>query len=680
MATPNQEFASSQEIERALGYLLKLQEDPETLEGFFNKYPNANPFTSWPLLAEPTRAFLRFFEKTTATPEQITEYSTLPLRGLVEEFDKEYAAAKEQRVNASTAAKKFVNALKENAKRANVPLPQVSAPMPQETEGASVSPERVQNIISAALRHPGPPEEKMLVFHALTSFSSEQPSRSVEELLPRAVEVTEAARVLSSPEETFPRGASFSVLATTDFQKNVARVLDIAVSPAVKEAVINKILLQPLDSIVNHPEKIPQPLLGALVDRFGGNFVQTPWFTRLRTDANRMIGDQKGSLKVTTRLTSFVSDVATAVFRGPRMEHVITCIETYRLVATQGIPMTSFPRYGNIAVGYGGLLVRMGANYVIKKGVRAGIKAAAEKAAVSTAVKVGAEAVLGAGTGGVGALIMIGADLLRGLVNKGLSVFKSLVGMGVSKNPEDNLLLVVGAGVVLVFFLPILPLFNLPAFNQSMIDTSLATSMEGIGGGGPYEKGLNCTDPVNKENPDCKLTQCQGYCAWPLETSTHACIMEGPLVGTHSRCRLSAIDFRSPSLFGAPVHTPYDGTVEAAVFGYIDNSGYIGSRDGGTYGNHVIVATTNGGHLLFAHLRNIQTVSTGQQISANTVVGFVDHTGYSGGTHLHYEDYGSGCPRSGTDINRFLPYPVPPCLGLSDCATQLEAMGHEACL
>ena len=681
------EFASPQETQRALEILFELQsKDPNKLNGILNKY--ANPFTSWPFLKEPTEAFLHFFETTTPISEQGVEtIAPLPtsvdakkLEDMVNVFNNEIEAAKQGKARATDAAQKFVAALVENAKRANVPMPESQAPVAQETEGTPLSPERVQEAASLAAQHPGPVEEKEIFFHALTVFSSEQPDKSVVELLPRAAAVTQAARVLSSSDGTFPREMSFSALATNDFQKTVAGALDRVVPPAAKESIVNRILLEPLNIIANHPENISKNLMGEMVDRWGENFVNSNWFNKLRIDANSMIGDQKGTAKVMSGFTALVSDVSTTVFRGPLDQNIITYIETYRVVATQGIQMTDFSNYRNISLGHGGQLVRMGADYVLRAGVRAGIKAGAQKAAVATAVKLGAEAVTGAATGGLSALAIAAAGLVKGVINKGLSVFKNLLFMGTSKNPEDNLLLVVGAGVVLVFFLPIFPLLNLPAFNQSMIDTSLATSMGGIGGGGPYENGLNCLDPVNKDNPDCKLTQCQGDCAWPLETSTHACIIEGPLVGTHSGCRLSGIDFIGPGLFSAPVHTPYGGVVTSAVFGYPDNSGYFGNQDGGTYGNHVIVKADNGAVLVFAHLRNIQMVQEGP-ITKNTVVGLVDNTGYSGGTHLHYEDMGAGgCPRTGADINKYLPYPVPPCLGGADCAAQMSAQGHSSCL
>ncbi len=630
------EFASSQEIERALGCLLKLQEDPETLEGFFNKYPEANPFGSWPFLREPTEAFLRFFEITmpAAETDGIQRNINPKINELVEEFDREFAAAKEQRVNAATASKKFVEALKENAKKSNGPLPEMRAPVPPEREGAPVSPERIQGAISAAIRYPGPPEEKALVFHALASFASEQPDREIKELVPRAVEATEAAKVLSSPAGTFPPPQSFSILASNDFQKSVASVLDAVVPLAAKEAVVNKILLQPLTTIVNHPEALPQTVMGTMTDRWGADFVNSSWFTALQTDANRMMSDQKSALKVTSKFTALVSDVATTVFRGPATERVITYIETYRLVASQGVVVGNIPCYSPVVLGYGRRLVWTGANYAIRAGIKAGVK----KAAVSGVTKLGLEAATGAATGGVGALIMIGADLLKGAVNKAVSVFKSLLFMGNSKNPEDNLILVVGAGVVLVFFLPIFPLLNLPAFNQSMIDTSIATSAEGGMEGGPV---VNCQ--LTPDNPQCKFTACSGDCRWPAS----GYISQGPRTAAHCTARTShaagsaanGIDIASFS--GGPVYTPRAGTVIEAYGGCSNNSGRPGNTCGGSpayagYGNHVILKTDDGYTLIFGHLESAIAVRAGQHVDAHAQLGWMDQTGNSTGTHLHF--------------------------------------------
>jgi hypothetical protein len=824
-----EEFASLQETQRALGVLLKLQEDPETLEGFFNKYPGANPFTSWPFLKGPTEAFLRYFETIGPVPgvEAAVPLSNsvdeLKLKELVEEFDREFAAAKERRVNASTASKKFVSALVENAKQSHVtipraggttvspehpagvvggagpypmppvpqtPMPQApvpqearvapgpperteevigvaapypvppvpQAPVPQEVKSVPISPERMQRVINATLQYPGPPEEKILVFHALTSFASEQPDREVKDLIHRAVEVTEAARVLSTPEETLPRVQSFSVLATNNFQKDVAGVLDVVVPPPTKAAVVDNVLLGSLDAFVNHPETLPQNVIKAMTDRWGTNFVNSGWFTQLRDDTNRMIVDQKGALKVTTPFTAFVSDVATTVFRSPQDKNililsrealvqdinvadrinkafalsknvllldknaltpgigilaldskalapgstiadqvnkafapgknvllldknalplgtpiaalnynVITYIETYRLMATQGIPMVSVSHYSNIALGYGGQLVRMGADYVMRKGIKAGIKAAAKKAAVSTAVKVGAEAVAGAASGGTLTLAMMAVDFAKSLINKGAALLKSLFFMGSSKNPEDNLILVVAAGILLLFFLPLFPLINTPAFNQSMIDTSIATSV-GSGPGGPYVPGAPQGELViwaySGSAPVTNITS-SSQLGCPVRGGT---VTQGPN-GSFSHQGIQAYDIASS--LGAPIYATHDAYVVSFRDGippytFLNNS----------YGNYVLLVgqLPSGSKFftIYGHLLSVDPIvqqafggtrsrpcknNDPKLICAGETIGTEDATGSTWGTqpgngiHLHYQSQGlgslvlpAGCP------------------------------------
>ncbi len=246
-------------------------------------------------------------------------------------------------------------------------------------------------------------------------------------------------------------------------------------------------------------------------------------------------------------------------------------------------------------------------------------------------------------------------------------------------------------GWLLALGMAILPFLLAFLFTTATFETQRAQFIpiaSGIATGGTP---IDCTQEPDKSGPACNLTKCvvkkPGDCQWPLEKTSGACIIEGPFVGTHSSCRLSGVDFISrdadqAGLFGAKVFTPYAGTVEEAVFGYDDYSGREGSQDGGTYGNHVIVKTNDGGRLMFAHLRNIQTVNTGDSVESGTVVGFVDSTGYSLGVHLHYEELGPSrsCPRSGADINKYTPFPVPPCEGFADCDAKLKAAGYAACL
>ncbi len=291
----------------------------------------------------------------------------------------------------------------------------------------------------------------------------------------------------------------------------------------------------------------------------------------------------------------------------------------------------------------------------------------------------------GVGTA-VGAIVgFIGGKLIEPLLRGAGSLLKNIFGGGFitrlfaggTGRWQDDLPLV----ATIIVLLPIILIFLLPTFlNPQFIGhTAQSSALADIGGGiGPGGSTIDCSK--TPDIPECKLTQCQGDCRWPLDTSTGACIIEGPFVGTHSGSHLSAVDFATlggqARLSGAPVHTPYAGTVWNATFGYNDGcttfNGCI--TDGNTYGNNVIIQTDKGARLLFAHLRNISVVNKGAPVAAGTVIGYVDHTGYSRDVHLHYE------ARTPGDINEYLPYPVPPCGSYQDCSAKLKALGHSACI
>lgn len=247
---------------------------------------------------------------------------------------------------------------------------------------------------------------------------------------------------------------------------------------------------------------------------------------------------------------------------------------------------------------------------------------------------------------------------------------------------EDMPLLVAIVVVAIIVILFIFPSpFNIPQIGYASKVGSLLASL------------------FSSESASSSATPCipgsgpghENDCSWPLDASTHACISEGPFVGSHSQSRLDAMDFWASDygdgLFGAPVQTPYSGTINSdTVFQYPDNSGSMSgphSQDGHTYGNHVMIDTDRGGQLLFAHLRNINVanLSAGKHIDANAVIGFVDSTGYSDGSHLHYE-------ARGASLDSFTPFHVPSCAGITtpwlpnvdDCQSMIRAEGHESCL
>jgi len=77
---------------------------------------------------------------------------------------------------------------------------------------------------------------------------------------------------------------------------------------------------------------------------------------------------------------------------------------------------------------------------------------------------------------------------------------------------------------------------------------------------------------------------------------------------------------------GDPVYPIMDGVVEGTFYSRF------------SYGNHIMVNHGSGFKSLYAHLGKI-IVQVGQEVDKNTVLGTVGSTGWSTGSHLHFEVY-----------------------------------------
>jgi len=82
---------------------------------------------------------------------------------------------------------------------------------------------------------------------------------------------------------------------------------------------------------------------------------------------------------------------------------------------------------------------------------------------------------------------------------------------------------------------------------------------------------------------------------------------------------------------GDPVYPIMSGTIEAVTYSRF------------SYGNHIIVNHGSGFKSLYAHLAKV-VAQPGQEVDKNSVLGTVGSTGWSTGTHLHFEVYDSGRP------------------------------------
>jgi murein DD-endopeptidase MepM/ murein hydrolase activator NlpD len=82
---------------------------------------------------------------------------------------------------------------------------------------------------------------------------------------------------------------------------------------------------------------------------------------------------------------------------------------------------------------------------------------------------------------------------------------------------------------------------------------------------------------------------------------------------------------------GDPIYPIMSGTIETVVYSRF------------SYGNHIIVNHGSGFKSLYAHLAKV-IAQPGQEVDKNTVLGTVGSTGWSTGTHLHFEVYDSERP------------------------------------
>lgn len=87
-----------------------------------------------------------------------------------------------------------------------------------------------------------------------------------------------------------------------------------------------------------------------------------------------------------------------------------------------------------------------------------------------------------------------------------------------------------------------------------------------------------------------------------------------------------------PAVLGNPIPAIGDATVE-----------YAGGANGTGFGNHVILmhGTFDGydWKSVYGHMQNLPPVTTGQVITKGTVIGAVNNTGSSFGSHLHMETH-----------------------------------------
>lgn len=113
----------------------------------------------------------------------------------------------------------------------------------------------------------------------------------------------------------------------------------------------------------------------------------------------------------------------------------------------------------------------------------------------------------------------------------------------------------------------------------------------------------------------------------------------------HTWRKHTGVDFAAPE--GAPVRATADGVVEFA------------GRKGG-YGNAIILRHNSQYSTLYGHLRGFaRGIHSGVRVEQGDVIGYVGHTGWATGPHLHYEFRIAGVARNPLAVSLPAAVPVP---------------------
>lgn len=279
-------------------------------------------------------------------------------------------------------------------------------------------------------------------------------------------------------------------------------------------------------------------------------------------------------------------------------------------------------------------------------GVRLGAKAAAgvageglKRGAAALLTKLGLSALAGIFTGGTSllaqAVLWVGSKVLGGLWRAGAWFFSarwltSLLGFGAAPGKpkqwyeQDWVLIVVIIGIA-VF----IPLFG-AMMQITTQNAALVTSYEAsaLAAGGPYTEAFPGYEGPLPSGPTSVST-----CAVDHKNLTQKPFDSGG-IGTHKNT--CAYDFNAPWM--SPVFATHDGCV-AFVRTEMKNN----KKERGSYGNYVLLAGVDSrGKPFFsryAHLAQNTSfhLSVGACVGAGSLLGNVDNTGNSTGTHLHLE-------------------------------------------
>ncbi|OGG34877.1 hypothetical protein A2363_00360 [Candidatus Gottesmanbacteria bacterium RIFOXYB1_FULL_47_11] len=605
--------ASHESIVKALALWTAAQQGKteEQWGGFVSKHNIHDPLDPYPPEQEVIDAFIKRFTEEIFPPKEGepapgTTIDSKKLEELVSEFDGEYEKTKKLNIDAQERAK-----------------------------------QHIQEIIRHTVETPGvAPEQKELLFRVLKSQSEQHPEKTIPEIMPRAVEICENAQPFLEPDAfKYAEGINLQfadLKGLTATQKAVAAPFFDTVTtvfPELRQGAINKNLEDGFRKLLNVPGNIlrvpGKPPGNMLVDLFGQKVVDSPLFKQMIADAKRSMPTQ-GAPR--SSAVNILGDLTSSLFRKAPGEAFVAYWEVYQIRVSKGLPPPTLYMFQMRAAstGLGSQAFHLGVNFASQKAkdvlVQKGLAALLGKGAT-----VAAEAAVP----GVGWTVAA-FELAKGLFGKATNWLKRLGGTKSGEVPGDKWILGIGCGAILLVF------FILPVVTQLNFDSALVGRLA-LGGGQGTGPVVNCTQTPN--DPLCTFTPCEGNCLWPAS----GYITQGPFTGGYcSNAAETSHDVGSAAngidiatFDGGPVYTPRAGTVVDVYTGCADNSGFSGDRCGGSssyagYGNYVILKTDDGYTLIFAHLLSAVGVTNGQHVEAGAQLGWMDQTGSSTGTHLHF--------------------------------------------
>lgn len=570
-------------------------------------------------------------------------------------------------------------------------------------------PEKSEEVIEVVLTSRDNIKQPDQYVKILTAMTSRNPTVSPRQMEKEAVKITLAAEAFSSTIDTknfeLPKGQFFNTYAKTAAQKAgalvdvVLKVLPTDTQQEIKQLVVERAWKQ----VVSDQGRLTQ---------FGEATVNSAFFQQALKDSIRQ-GGQAVTPPAVGQITNIIADVVGTI-GSPPTEAARAYLETaylnahlppklrilpgqtiiyvenqpqlqsgvswmhFALAAAHQVQPNEFSL--NFLPDFGGFALRLGAEKAAAKAFPT-LFGAAAKGAASTAAATGFRGFLsgifvklggifaGVAVPGAGWAATIAAlaapkilepisgffgKFARGEVGP-TSIFTGAVEQQFGKPKKEQDLGLLAAGGIVVILL-ILIFAGDPKREAETTELLLSRGEAEFGGFTPGDANAFC-DPTKRD------------CRWP----TTGCFTQGPFSGGLSHGSLNAIDIAG-ALF-TPVYATHQGKVN-----FVRDSFILGQHQANSYGNYVdLGGVDEKGSSFFTRYGHLAgpwmiPVKAGQTVSAGQLLGFMDDTGFSTGSHLHYEYNEGGL------LKEILPFEVPRCNSRLDCQIQLKDRGLPNCI